>query len=58
MENFDSYALFLLVVLPMAGAVVSIFIPGALDQQIRWVSSAFALVTGLLSFYVFWAYDH
>ncbi|MCH8311258.1 MAG: hypothetical protein IIB17_12300, partial [Chloroflexi bacterium] len=58
MENFDSYALFLLVVLPMAGAVVIMFIPGALDQQIRWVSSAFALVTMLLSFYVFWAYDH
>lgn len=58
MEYFDSYALFLLVVLPMAGAVVVMFIPGSLSQPIRWVSSAFALVTMLLSFYVFWAYDH
>ena len=58
MENFDSYALFLLVVIPMAGAVVVMFIPGALSQPIRWVSAAFALTAMLLSFYVFWAYDH
>ena len=58
MDNFDSYALFLLVVIPMAGAVVVMLIPGALKQQIRWVSSAFALSALLVSFYVFWAYDH
>ena len=58
MDNFDSYALFLLVVIPTAGAVVVMLIPGALKQQIRWVSSAFALSTLLVSFYVFWAYDH
>jgi NADH-quinone oxidoreductase subunit M len=58
MSNFDSYALFLLVVIPMAGAVVIMLIPGAQSRQIRWVSVAFALVTMLLSFYVFWAYDH
>ena len=58
MDNFDSYALFLLVVIPMAGAVVVMLIPGALKQQIRWVSSAFALSALLVSCYVFWAYDH
>ncbi len=58
MDNFDSYALFLLVVIPMAGAVVVMLIPGALKQQIRRVSSAFALSALIVSFYVFWAYDH
>jgi NADH:ubiquinone oxidoreductase subunit 4 (subunit M) len=47
-----------LVVIPMAGAVVVMLTPGALKQQIRWVSSAFALSALLVSFYVFWAYDH
>lgn len=58
MGNFDSYALFLLVAIPMAGAVVVMAIPGALARPIRWASSGVGLATMLLSFYVFWAYDH
>ena len=58
MSSFDSYALFLLIALPMAGAVVILVTPGARASAVRVSATACALLTMLLSFYVFWAYDH
>lgn len=58
MENFNSYVLFLLVGIPMTGALVVLCTPGYLKQSIRWISSTFALVTLILSCYVFLGYDH
>ena len=54
----DSYAPFLLIVLPAAGAGLLLLIPGERAQAIRWSASTTALATMLVSFYVFWAYDH
>jgi NADH-quinone oxidoreductase subunit M len=58
MDTFDSYVLFIIIALPMAGALVLIAIPGRQAQLVRWTASAFALATMLLTFYAFLAYDH
>ncbi len=58
MNGLDSYALLSLVALPMAGAGLLIFIPGANILAVRRFSLAVALVAALLSLYVFLAYDH
>ena len=58
METFDSYALFLLIVVPLIGAAVIMLTPSRLAQAIRWAATAAASVNLLLSFYVFAAYDH
>ena len=56
MQIFDSYVLFILIVLPMIGAALIMAIPSYREQAIRWVASAFGLVAMLLSFYVFLMY--
>ena len=58
METLDSYALLAIVAIPMAGAGLLILIPGSRILAVRRFSLAVALVTMLLSFYVFLAYDH
>ena len=58
MSGFDSYALFLLIVLPVAGAGVILATPGSRTREVRWSATGTALLTMLLSFYVFWSYDH
>ena len=58
METFDSYVLFLLIVVPLIGAAVIMLTPSRLAQAIRWAATAAASVNLLLSFYVFAAYDH
>ena len=58
METLDSYALLLLITLPVVGAGLLILIPGSNVLVVRCFSLAIALLTMLLSFYVFWAYDH
>ena len=58
METFDSYVLFIIVVLPLAGAAVLMAIPGYRPQTVRWTASAFALVAMLLTFYTFFSFDH
>ena len=56
METFDSYVLFILIALPMIGALALMVIPGYQERAIRWTASAFALPSMLLSFYIFAAY--
>ena len=58
MNGLDSYALLAIVALPMAGAGLLILIPGANVLAVRRFALAVALVTMLLSVYVFLAYDH
>ncbi|MDP7414834.1 MAG: NADH-quinone oxidoreductase subunit M [SAR202 cluster bacterium] len=58
METFDSYALFLLIVVPLIGAAVIMLTPSRLAQAIRWAATAAASVNLLLSFYIFAAYDY
>ena len=58
MDTFDSYALFLLVVLPMGGAAAIMFIPAHQARTVRWTASLFALITLAISCYVFASYDH
>ncbi len=58
METFDSYVLFLLIVVPLIGAAVIMLTPSRLAQAIRWAATAAASVNLLLSFYIFAAYDY
>ncbi len=56
MEPLNSYALFALIVLPLAGAAVLLAVPGDRRLAIRWVATAVALTVMLLSMYVFAAH--
>ena len=56
MEVFDSYILFALIVLPLAGAAVLMAIPGSRPALVRWTATAFASVCLVLSVYVFLLY--
>ena len=58
MDTFDSYALFLLVVVPMAGATLIMFVPAHQARTVRWTASLFAFVSLAISIYVFASYDH
>ena len=58
MNTLDSYALLLIVAIPMVGAGLLILIPGSRILAVRRFALAVALVTMLLSAYVFLAYDH
>ena len=51
--TFNSYVLFALIVLPLAGAVVLLTVPGERRLAIRWVATVVAFVVMLLSMYVF-----
>ena len=53
LEAFNSYVLFALIVLPLAGAAVLLALPGERRLAIRWVATVIALVTMALSMYVF-----
>ena len=57
-ETLDSYTLLALIALPMAGAALILLIPGSRILMVRRFALAVALVTALLSVYVFMAYDH
>ena len=56
MQLFDSYLLFIIIVLPMLGAGLIMAIPSERASQIRWVATLFGLVVMLLTFYVFISY--
>ena len=58
METFDSYALFLLIVLPLIGAGILLIVPSHRSKDVRWVSTITSLLVMFLSFYVFLLYDH
>ncbi len=56
MQLFDQHILLALIALPMIGAAIIMAIPGARDEVVRRVATAFGLVVMLLSFYVFARY--
>ncbi len=56
MQLFDSYVLFIIIVLPLTGAALIMAMPGEWENRIRWVASAFGLLVMLLTFYVFLYY--
>ena len=56
MDTFNSYVLFMIIVLPLVGAGVLMLTPGHRPQLVRWTASLFALVSMLLSFYIFLVY--
>ena len=58
METFDRHVLFLLIVLPLIGAGVLLFVPAQRPGIVRWVSTILSFVVMLLGFYVFGLYDH
>ncbi len=58
METFESYLLFALVVLPLVGAGLLVFVPSYRPGVVRWVAAVIALAAMLLSFYIFGFYDH
>ena len=53
MDTLNSYVLFALIVLPLAGAAVLLAVPGERRLAIRWVATVVAFVVMLLSMYVF-----
>ncbi len=58
MDTFDSYVLFIIIVLPLVGAGLIMTIPSYRPQTIRWTAAAFGLAAILLTFYVFLFYDY
>ena len=58
METFDRHVLFLLIVLPLIGAGILLFVPAQRPGVVRWVSTILSLVVMFLGFYVFGLYDH
>ena len=58
MNGLDSYALLLIVAIPMAGAGLLVLMPGSNVLAVRRFALAVAIATALLSLYVFLAYDH
>ncbi|MCH8109716.1 MAG: NADH-quinone oxidoreductase subunit M [Chloroflexi bacterium] len=58
MDTFDSYVLFIIIVLPLVGAGLIMTIPSYRPQTIRWTAAAFGLAAILLTFYVFFFYDY
>ena len=56
MQLFDQHILLALIALPMVGAAIIMAIPGARDDAVRRVATAFGFVVMLLSFYVFARY--
>ena len=58
MATLDSYVLFAIVVLPLAGAGVILFIPSERPRLVWWVAVVVALGAMLLGFYTFGFYDH
>ena len=56
MQTLDSYVLFALIVLPLAGAAVLMAIPGGRPSIVRWTATVFAAVCLALSVYVFLYY--
>ena len=57
METFDSYVLFIIVVLPLAGAGLLMAIPSHRRELIRLSAALVGLAVMLLTFYVFQQYD-
>ena len=53
MDTLNSYVLFALIVLPLAGAAVLLAVPGERRLAIRWIATVVAFVVLLLSMYVF-----
>ena len=58
METIDSYALFAVIALPMAGAALLIAVPSVYVRAVKIIALTFAVVTAATSLYVFAAYDH
>ncbi len=58
MDTLDSYALFLLIVVPMVGAALIMLVPAHQARTVRWTASLAAVVCLAISCYVFAAYDH
>lgn len=56
MQLFDSYVLFIIILLPVVGAAVIMAMPSQWENRIRWAASICGLAVMLLSFYVFLAY--
>ena len=57
METFHSYVLFIIVVLPLAGAGLLMAIPSHRRELIRLSAALVGLAVMLLTFYVFQQYD-
>ena len=58
MTGLDQYSVFLLIALPMSGSVLIMLLPAERSGAIRRAAAVTALATMLVSFYVFWSYDH
>lgn len=58
MDIFDSYALILLIVVPMTGSAALMFVPAHQVRAVRWTATLVSAVSLAISCYVFAAYDH
>ena len=56
METFNSYVPFILIVLPLVGAIAMMLVPGRRPDQIRWTASAVSVAALFLSAYTFLVY--
>ena len=57
MHTFDSYVLFIIIVLPLVGVLLFMATPSSRPWVIRWTAAILGLVVMALTFYVFLAYD-
>lgn len=58
MNTFDSWLLFIIILIPFAGAIFIIFIPKEQKSFIHWTATTLGLITMVLSIYSFAAYSH
>ena len=57
-NTLESYLLFTIVALPLAGAALLMLVPSYRPDIVRWVATVVALATLLLSLYTFGFYDY
>mgnify|MGYP000947939492 CR=1 FL=1 len=58
MNTFDSWLLLIIILIPLIGAAVIIFMPKDRQDLIQWTATVLGLITMVLSIYSFAAYSH
>jgi NADH-quinone oxidoreductase subunit M len=58
MNTFDSWLLFIIILIPLIGAASLIFIPKEQKNWIQWIATTLGFITMVLSIYAFAAYSH
>ena len=58
MNTFESWLLFIIIMIPLIGAALFILMPKDQKDLIQWLATVLGLITMVLSIYSFAAYSH